>query len=277
MQLNGKKSIGGCLGLALLFSFSTASATELLRDTFDSAALSDWNVTSGADGTVSVSGGRVHFQAAGNADMGFGSLGMITAAGINPGSAEPTYAYLWGFEFNSSPIPQRFLFGLTDGRSTLATAHGGQIPFGILGTGGKVQEAFFRTSDGIDVNANLKGSAGGPLDQSTTPHDFRFVMQDSGGDTTIDLDYKLSSSGTWLQFVSDYEGICCQFPGDSSELYLSLSARERTSDGTDLFIDEIHITTQDLTAPIPEPAAGLLLVLGALVACCRGLGRRSLG
>jgi hypothetical protein len=275
MQIQGKKWIVRCLALA--FGVSTAGATEILRDTFDNGSLPDFAVTSNSDGTVSVSGGKVRFSAAGNNDLGFGSFGMIATPGIQPTAAEPTYAYLWGWEFNSSPIPQRFLFGLTDGQTTLATA-ANQIPFGMLGTSGQVQEALFRSSDGIDVNLQLQAGSpqNGPFNQSTTPYDFRFVMQDVGSDTTIDLDFKESSSSTWIQFINSSEGICCDYPADTATLYLSLSARERTSDGTDLFIDEIHITTQDLTAPIPEPAAGLLLALGALVAGCRGLRRRSL-
>jgi hypothetical protein len=223
-----------------------AVAVTFFVDDFNDPLLNKWNLTSGLDGTVATSGGQAHFQAAGNNDLGFGSLGLITKTSFEPTGSQIVYVYLWGFEHNSTPIPQRYLFGLTDGQATIATA-ATQIPFGMLGTAGQVQEALFRTPDGIDVNLGLAESEGGPFLQTTTPYDFRFVMQDVDTNTVIDLDYKLSSSGTWTQFINSTEGICCAFPADTATFYLSLSGRERVSDGTDLFIDAVQITDQDLT------------------------------
>jgi len=241
-----------CVGICVLTCLSIpVKAFTFFVDDFNDPLLNKWHVTSGTDGTVATSGDQAHLQAAGNNDLGFGSLGLITKTSFEPTDSQIVYVYLWGFEHNSAPIPQRYLFGLTDGQVTIATS-ARQMPFGILGTSGQIQEAFFRASDGIDVNANLKESEGGPLNQSTMPYDFRFVMQDSGTNTTIDLDYKLSSSSTWLQFVNTYENICCAFPSDTATFYLSLSGRERVSDGTDLFIDSVQITDLDLTEFTPE-------------------------
>jgi len=244
----------------------------LFVDEFDDPLLGKWNVEENANGSIAATGGRLHIDASDTgADTSWGSFGLISSSFFTrkPAGEGNLYLYFWGVEQNSAPT--YIYLGVTDSAvrpqadtdyecAVYARAH--------TSPDADIQEVFVLPPAGGAGNWALDGSVGGPLLQPDPPtgilYDYRIVLKDQGvtnGMTEMNLEYKLLADTVWNDFVNTADPISeLLFPAPGAFLYIGIMPRDHATWGTDVFVDAVQVTDQDLTSfaviPTAAPISG---------------------
>jgi len=241
--------------LTLSFLATSAGAGDIFVDEFDDPSLVQWNITTNTDGTVNVTSGRLHLDAADQTEQGIGTFGLIISNSFtrNPPGEGVVYVYFWEVEHGKDDAMQYYL-GVTEDATQPMSDNDFDFAVFARSSSEDIQEVVIYTNTGSAANNELRG---GPLDQPFTGEfmDYRIVIRDQSVDdntSVMNLEYKISSETTWNDFDSTEDpSTRLQFPPTNAPLYVALSPREQgppQNDGTDLFVEAVQVTTRDITA-----------------------------
>ena len=204
----------------------------LFQDTFDGPLSNNWNETVSADGTITVTNGRVHVDAADVQDRGIGTFGLISNTNFTrlPAGQGNIYVYFWGLEQNKTDV-QQYYVGVTED-STLPNSDNNFDWAAFARTSSDdIREVFISTA-GSAANPALATSVGGPLPQPDpgTNFDFRICIADQGvtNNAQMNLEYKPSTSPIWREFINQNEPQPYLFPASNAPLYVTIAPREKT-------------------------------------------------
>ena len=239
--------------LTLSFLATSAGAGDIFVDEFDDPSLVQWNITTSTDGTVNVTSGRLHVDAADQNDQGIGTFGLITSSSFtrNPAGEGVIYVYFWELEHGKDDA-MHYYIGVTEDATLPMSDNDFDFAAFARSSSEDIQEVVIFTNTGSAANIELRD---GPLDQPFTGEfmDYRIVIQDQSVDdntTVMNLEYKMSTEGTWNDFLSTEDpSTRLQFPLTNTPLYVAIAPREQAlPDGTDFFLEAVQVTTRSLTA-----------------------------
>ena len=275
MKLHKKKSkrISSIVGvLTVSIAGFSANAAIILHDDFTDPALPDWNLTTSEGGSVTAGGGRMLVDAADTgASTSWGSFGVVSANSFTRNLSGQGNRYVYFWEVDQTATPTYYYLGVTESSSQPT----GDSDFELAGyarahsSPPDIQEVS-KTPGGSAGNWALAGSAGGPLEQPAPGvlYDYRIVLRDQGADdstTEINLEYKLSSSATWIDFVNTNEGTR-DFADVGAALYVGIMPRDHAASPSHVALEAITIADDDWSflSQVPEPATFGLLLFGAV-------------
>jgi len=248
--------------LAILGGTSTGSAVTFMDENFGGPLTDNWNVTTGADGSITTTNARLHVDAADIQDRSIGTFGLISKIGVTrlPSGQGNLYVYFWGVEHVKAQ-PQQYYLCVTEDSTLPSSDNNMDWAVFARSSSADLQETYIRGAGSpAAVNFPLAIAAGGPLPQpgQLTKFDYRMVIKDQGmidpDNTQIDLQYKPSNSQTWIDFVNSAEAggtFDARFPNPAAPLYVAVVPREQAPpDGTDILIDAVQILSDDVVQPL---------------------------